>query len=95
MYSFSLGPVEYGPCTLTEAWEQVHGVGCARIWCGERLVLERAGESVGRRYAVRRRFEAQRERRRQTVVTTATRRFTDDPIAFLRTKAVHPSARRL
>lgn len=65
-YSFTLGPVEYvgfrdgRPFTLADCWREVEGVGGARIWHGERLVLDRAGEQVGRRDRVRRMFAARR-----------------------------------
>lgn len=79
MYSFTIDHVHYDryrdgtPFTLADCLREVRGVGGARIWCGDRLVLDRAGEVVGRRYAIARRYklarEAQRERSRQAVAT--------------------------
>lgn len=71
MYAFSIDGIVYDawkdgtPFTLADCWEQVHGVGNARIWCGDRLVLDRAGESVMRRHRIRERFEKARQARRR------------------------------
>lgn len=70
-YSFTIDSVEYDaykdgtPFTLADCWREVHGVGNARIWCGDRLVLDRAGESTMRRHRIRERFEQARQERRR------------------------------
>lgn len=71
MYSFSIDHVHYDrykngrPFTLTDCWREVEGVGNARIWCGDRLVLDRAGEATMRRYRIRELFRKAREARRR------------------------------
>lgn len=81
MYSFTIDGIHYvaykdgTPFTLADCLREVRGVGNARIWCGDRLVLDRAGEAVGRRYAIARRYklaaEARRERAVQSVAALA------------------------
>ena len=74
MYSFTIDHVHYDgykdgtPFTLADCLREVRGVGGARIWCGERLVLDRAGEVVGRRYAIARRYKLAREARRERAI---------------------------
>jgi len=74
MYSFTIDGVEYDaykdgtPFTLADCWREIAGVHNARIWCGNRLVLEQAGEVGGRRYAISRRYKLAREARRQRLI---------------------------
>lgn len=66
MYGIQLGPVIYNgwrdgrPFTLADCWHECHGVGAARIvrftGAGVVTVLDRAGESVGRRERVRAKY---------------------------------------
>lgn len=71
MYSFTIDSVEYDaykdgtPFTLADCWREVEGVRGARIWCGNRLVVDNAGAQSGRRYEMRRRFALAREARMQ------------------------------
>jgi hypothetical protein len=59
MYYIQLGNITYEKSggelfTLAECWRELDGVGNARIVAGDgRIVLERAGDHIGRRYAVR------------------------------------------
>ena len=75
-YSFSIDHITFDayrdgtPFTLADCWRECEGVGNARIWCGDRLVLDRAGEAATRRYRIRARYQAMRgimaERRRES-----------------------------
>lgn len=60
MYRIQLGPIVFdgwrdgSPFTLADCWRELHGVAGARILDSRgRVVLDRAGDSVGRRDRVR------------------------------------------
>jgi len=69
MYLLQVDHVTYSgfrdgrPFTLRDCWREIEGVGNARILAGDgRVVLDRAGEMIGRRYRVRSMFAARRGR---------------------------------
>lgn len=84
MYSFTFDGRHYDayadgtPFTLADIWREVEGLAGVRIWCGDRLVLDRAGEQTGRRVRIRARYLAARAslayRRRESYEALAGRR---------------------
>jgi hypothetical protein len=68
-YMIQLGPVVFDcwrdgrPFTLADCWRELDGVGAARILdCRGRVVLDRAGEHLGRRARVRAMYRARQYR---------------------------------